>query len=297
MHFDLGSLVTERQLVIDDVLHVGAHHGQEAETYQQLGAKRVTWVEANPAVVPVLRRNVEQLGHRVLEALVTDRTGESVEFYVTNNEQSSSALELGTHRYEHPDIVVTESVWLKTSTLDDLCASEGIGNPDLLVLDVQGAELLVLRGAERVIANAKCICTEINERPLYAGAALLPELDAFLGAHGFHRAATTLTIHGYGDALFVRSDFERSAPSEGERGARITARSALPTLRHGAASRVRGIVRDAVTPQFDSVESQLDQLSHRMTVIEQMLVHNEQETTLLRQRVDECLALMRSQDG
>ena len=95
MLLDLEALVAERRIAIEEVMHIGAHHGQEADTYRALGAKRVTWVEANPAVVPVLRQNVEPLGHSVITTLVTDRTGDIVDFYITNNEQSSSSSVLG----------------------------------------------------------------------------------------------------------------------------------------------------------------------------------------------------------
>lgn len=198
MLLDLETLVVEHQLVIDEILHIGAHIGQEAQTYEALGVTRVTWVEANPAVVPLLRQNVEHLGHRVVEALASDRSGAVVDFYVTNNEQSSSVLNLGTHRYEHPEVVVTDTVQLRTTALDDLCRSEGIKSPNLLVMDVQGAEMLVLRGAERLMEETDYIYAEVNERPLYSGGALLPEFDSYLSSHGFDRVATVLTSHGLG---------------------------------------------------------------------------------------------------
>jgi hypothetical protein len=44
----------------------------------------------------------------------------------------------------------------------------------------------------------------VNERELYRGCALLPEVDAFLGARGFQRVATKMTPHGWGDSFFKR---------------------------------------------------------------------------------------------
>ena len=68
---------------------------------------------------------------------------------------------------------------LTTTTLDDLCASADVGRPNILVLDVQGAEMLALRGATRVMSTADCIYAEVNERPLYAGATHYPSSIRF----------------------------------------------------------------------------------------------------------------------
>jgi len=47
---------------------------------------------------------------------------------------------------------------VRSSTLDSLCATHGIRNIDFLKIDVQGGELAVLRGAERVLgASPDCI--------------------------------------------------------------------------------------------------------------------------------------------
>jgi FkbM family methyltransferase len=290
---DLETLVAEHRLVVDEVLHIGAHHGQEADTYRALGAKRVTWVEANPAVVPLLRQNVEPLGHSVITALVTDHTGDTVDFHVTNNEQSSSVLNLGTHRYEHPEVVVTASLQLRTTTLDDLCEREGVPTPDLLVMDVQGAEMLVLRGAQRILEGVGCIYAEVNERPVYAGAALLPAFDSYLSDRGFDRVSTTLTVHGWGDALYVRRKSAMAVTPEEVGTPRRGGRARI--LRRRAGDRARAVVGGAVDPRFDAVQEELGQLTHRLTTVEHMLVHNELEVAALRQQVDECLDFLRLQ--
>ena len=50
-------------------------------------------------------------------------------------------------------------------------------------MDVQGAEIDVLRGAERTLAHTRHLYTEYYEREMYAGqftlSKLLPHLDGF----------------------------------------------------------------------------------------------------------------------
>jgi len=205
MLIDFRGLKAKHGMRVTGVLHVGAHECEEAGVYAEIvepGA-RVVWVEGNPSICARMRaRGVAD----VHEALVSDVDGAETDFIVTNNGQSSSILELAEHSREHPDVFEVARVRLKTVTLASLLA--GFEEPpvfNFINLDIQGAELLALRGlgAER-LSSVDYVYTEVNVRELYAGCALLPEMDAFLGAAGFERADTAITRHGWGDALYLR---------------------------------------------------------------------------------------------
>jgi FkbM family methyltransferase len=284
------------ELTIESVIHVGAHTGQEAETYARLGIGTVTWIEANPDVIPRLREHVEPFGHGVVCAVVSDRRGERVDFQVTNNEQSSSLLAFGTHRYEHPEITVTGTLQLTTTTLDDLHDEGQIPEARLLMMDVQGAELLVLKGAQRLLKQVECIYAEVNERPLYDGAVLLPELDAFLSERGFKRVETVLTAYGWGDAFYLRTT--ASTANDRQRGpgeSKPPIRSRF-NLKRSIKSRVRSVVSVAVDARFDAAAAEVEKLNHRIAIIEQMLVRNEREIGAVRKQLDECLDLLRENE-
>lgn len=75
---------------------------------------------------------------------------------------------------------------------------------DFINLDIQGAELLALKGATSILPFVKAIYTEVNEKELYEGCALIEELDAYLKQNGFTRILTNMTKHGWGDALYIR---------------------------------------------------------------------------------------------
>jgi FkbM family methyltransferase len=202
MLLGFDDLVARYGIASTGVLHVGAHEGEEAEIYERTGMQGVTWIEANPTVVPRLRANVEPRGHRVIEALVGDTPAVRT-FHIANNEQSSSLLEFGVHRQEHPDVVVTESIELRTRTLDEICATDKVDEFGVLVLDLQGAELLALQGATETLAHVDYVYLEVNDKPLYVGCAMVSDLDAYLG--DFVRVETVMTQHGWGDALYVRA--------------------------------------------------------------------------------------------
>ena len=47
-------------------------------------------------------------------------------------------------------------------------------------MDIQGAELMALRGATRCLENAKALQIEVNYQQLYEGCVLISEMDEFL---------------------------------------------------------------------------------------------------------------------
>lgn len=71
---------------------------------------------------------------------------------------------------------------IETRRLDDVLPTNSV---DFLKLDVQGAELLALRGAEQTLARTAVVHCEVEFAPIYAGQPLYPELQTFLGSCGF----------------------------------------------------------------------------------------------------------------
>lgn len=195
------------------VVHVGANVGQERELYRRRGLD-VLWIEPIPDVYAELCRNIEGFPQqRALESLVTDRDDVEYEFHVANNRgESSSILELKEHKTVWPKIAFTTTLKLRSVTLPTLLAREGVDAAayDALVMDTQGSELLVLRGAEKLLAGFKFIKTEVPDFEAYAGCAQLDELGAYLAGHGFreiarNRFATHPGGGGYYDVVFERS--------------------------------------------------------------------------------------------
>jgi FkbM family methyltransferase len=201
---DLQKLISVFGLEPTGVLHLGAHHGEEAVIYSACGIDRVVWVEGNPELVPGLLAAVEPYGHRVVQGLLAERSGELGAFFVTNNGESSSMLRLGTHRTSYPDVYVTHTLKLVTTTVDELAAAHDFSGLDFLNLDLQGAELQALRGSTATLTQVKYIYTEVNREDVYEGNALIRDLDGFLAELGFQRVVTRWTNAQWGDALYMR---------------------------------------------------------------------------------------------
>ena len=197
----------------DVVIHIGAHHGEEIKDYVANGVKKVLWFEANKKMMKHLFENTSKFAikQEYYCEVLSDENDKEIEFKVTNNGQSSSILDLGTHEKHYPHIVVIEKQILKTKRFDTLCEknnnSINLNDFQFINLDVQGAELKVLKGFGELFDkfnNIKAIYSEVNFEEVYVGAPLMQEIDAYLKNFGFERVITAETPYKWGDALYLR---------------------------------------------------------------------------------------------
>ncbi len=189
------------------ILHIGAHEGEELALYDEAGwgKHRVVWVEALPDLAEDLKRRLAARREQVVICAVAWDKRERLNFYRTNNGQSSSALSLKEHRRAYPSIVEVESldvdgVPLADALLDDPILMEPIG---LINLDIQGAELRALIGLRDSLSNAAAVYSEVNVVELYTGCATLQLLNRFLAARNFRLVDLKITDEGWGDALWL----------------------------------------------------------------------------------------------
>ena len=187
------------------IIHAGAHVAEEARVYfDAFGAVPVWWIEANPAVIRTLRAEAGRYpNQRVIEALLSDVDGEKRDFHVTSNDgESSSLLEFGTHSTLYPNIVFVDTLTLLTRTLDSLVTEHGI-TANMLVMDLQGAEGLCLAGASRLLPSLDFILSEVNKTEIYKGCVKVWELDKMFA--DLERVETLWCGDEAGNALWVRS--------------------------------------------------------------------------------------------
>jgi hypothetical protein len=207
---EIVAALNAKGIHLTGVLHVGAHECEEINTYQQvfgIPPRNMIWIDA-------LQDKVNQASARgipnVFYAVITDKDGDNVSFKRTNNNQSSSVLDLGTHMRHHPQVVVTGVTHHRTTTIDTFMKLVN-KNPALYNFwnfDIQGAEMLALKGAEESIKYAQALYLEVNSEEVYKGCPLIGDLDTYLGARGFERVLTTMWDNGscgWGDALYVRT--------------------------------------------------------------------------------------------
>ena len=179
---------------IKGVIHVGANTGQEIQLYAKYGLA-VVWIEPIPEVFEALKSNLLGIpGQIAIKGLVTDIENAEYEFHLANNNgASSSILELNLHQDIWPDVVFEKTIKLYSKTLPSLLQINNINTLayDMLVMDTQGSELLVLKGAVPVLQSFTYIKTEVPDFESYKGCCKLEDLQSFLGQHGFTELSRT----------------------------------------------------------------------------------------------------------
>lgn len=188
------------------IIHIGAHLMEERPDYLSHGLSNTIWIEANPKVYSKIESINGLSSEMVFNFAVSDSDNVSIKLNVTNNDQSSSILELEKHKIHHPHIFVSETIEVKTIRMDTLLSRNNISldNYDFLNIDIQGAELLALKGFGDLLNNIKYIYTEINTNTLYRNCALVGEIDDYLLNFGFSRVETFMTDFEWGDALYLK---------------------------------------------------------------------------------------------
>ncbi len=188
--------------------HVGASLGQEISEYYKNGIEHTVWIEALPDIYKQLQINIKPYRNAIaINQCVSDEDGKEVQFNVANNEgQSSSFLEFGTHTKEHPTVKFVNRIKMETIRLDTLINKYGLNmnRYDFLNIDLQGAELLALKGLGDYLNGFKYLYLEVNKAELYKGCPMIEELDEYVKPYGFERVETKWTGNGWGDCFMIR---------------------------------------------------------------------------------------------
>lgn len=189
---------------IGSIVEVGSRDGLDAIWLAKAFDSQVDAFEASPRQFKFVEENIEasalenvrahelalsdQIGH--IEFWETDvseyeNSGLGSLFEVNFSNRTSDDVDAGRSRIQHP-------IKVRTARYDSL----SISPPDLLVMDVQGSEVLVLRGFGRLLSECRFIACEAERVPSYKGGNSFRELNRFMSENGFHLVATTI---GKGD--------------------------------------------------------------------------------------------------
>lgn len=138
----------------------------------------------------------------IVRAAASDKPG-TVTFHETNLRGSGSLLEVGSLAAEAYGTRQAEKFTVEAITIDSVTDDPEI---DCLWIDVQGAELMVLKGAITTLSRTHSIFTEVSvSSDLYKGGVTLDELVGFLQPLGFRMTLIGLDKDNLtGNAFFVR---------------------------------------------------------------------------------------------
>lgn len=197
------------------VVDAGAHHGQTAAEYlNHLPGSRVIALEPEPDNFAVAKETLAPFGDRaMLLPLALAEVDGIVSLRRTSHSGAHSLLEVGDMRYYDAPVETLAPVEVRAVSLDSLCAAHQLDRLDILKMDIQGAELLALRGAGGLLARQAIglIALEVLFQPLYRDQPTFWDIADHLRSHGYalqgvhdqrHHAVNHAVLR-WADAIFV----------------------------------------------------------------------------------------------
>ena len=167
------------------VVDVGVNHGQFLHLARRLWPDaQIVGIEPNAGLagkIAAIYHGDEKV--RIEACAVADRDGE-IGLHVTRDDQSSSIhAPAASYADDRPGDRVERIETVPLRRLDALL--DGCAGPMLVKIDVQGAELEVLRGMGARLADAEVLIVESPFERDYEGGSGFDDIYAFLTAHGF----------------------------------------------------------------------------------------------------------------
>ena len=206
MFIDIATLLPLYGVSPRGIIHAGAHDGYEIDGYLRLGIQHCVLFEPQPQLIETLQTKVSSIpGYRVVGAALGDVEGRAILYTETANlGRSSSLLKPKHHLTQYPEIVFDGSLEVPVTTLSEYFKTDDIRGYNLLIMDVQGFELCVLKGGMAILHSLDAIYTEINRAELYERCAQVEQIDSFLSEFGFYRTETTWYGETWGEALYIK---------------------------------------------------------------------------------------------
>lgn len=200
------------------VFDIGACEGESSIQYSRLIPNSTIYCfEPLPENIELIKKNF--LKYKIQNAqyfnfALAEKNG-FAEFHVSEGKpenieatdwdfgnKSSSLLQPDKHLEMVDFIKFGKTIKVQTITLKSFCNDHKIDRIDLIHLDVQGAELLVLKGAADFIKNIKVIWLEVSTIEFYKGQPLAEDIKKFMFANGFI-LVKGFTNSDQGDELYV----------------------------------------------------------------------------------------------
>lgn len=172
----LPALLGRLGIHVQHVLHVGAHLGEEMPHYRAAGIERFTLVEPQPAAAAQLRETFPDAA--VIEAACGAAAGQGT--LAVNTIRTSSTL-----AEPHPADRILNTVPVHVTTVAAIAPADA----DMLVVDAQGLELDVLKGAGSRLQGFQVVVCETCTVADRTMASLHGEVVDFMTRSGYRVVA------------------------------------------------------------------------------------------------------------
>tara|TARA_Y100000816_G_scaffold291681_1_gene283865 strand:- start:1646 stop:2260 length:615 start_codon:yes stop_codon:yes gene_type:complete len=147
--------------------------------------------------------------YKFINKLITSKDGDKVNFNVFNFENTMNSIYL-----PNPDNWIFEAktkpkkvINLKSISMNTLLSQEGWSATRFdVIIDVQGAELEVLKGFNDMLNNINKLTIEVSTIQFYKDQSTFKEIDEYLNENGFKLEDVNKEIPIHGDVVYIRKD-------------------------------------------------------------------------------------------
>ena len=185
---------------------------QSIEFYKHFPNARIFAFECNPNTLPICKKNIEPYADRItlVEGAVTDYDGDISFFPIDQNKTvttwkdgnpGASSIFQSNGTYECEKYVQYE-IQTNCHRLDSIIHKYNLPSVDLIWIDLQGAELLALKGLGFFINKLQFLHIEVSHRPIYNEQVMFNDIHKFMSEYNFS-LINRLTMRGWQeDAIY-----------------------------------------------------------------------------------------------
>ena len=214
------SAIAETALGLDHIKNIfefGARYGEDSiEFAKRYTNAKIYSFECNENTLEQCRQNIGKYHNIILTPKAVSDYDGIITFYPIDKDktittwedgnQGASSLLKASGKYDLEQYAQNETQ-IQCVRLDSFLKEHNIPSIDILWMDIQGAELMALKGLGRRLSDVHVIQCEVEMIEIYDEQPLFKEIKKYLIRHGFRFMGFSSKSKYSGDAIFIHKDY------------------------------------------------------------------------------------------
>jgi FkbM family methyltransferase len=211
------NLLYDDPRLIHFIVELGARDCKETLCFEEnYSSANILTFECNPSSLPICRERVSGKPRITLYEKAVSETNGKIKFYPIDPEKTettwpdgnpgASSMFRASGKYPIENYVQSE-IEVDSVRLDTILELYNHSIVDLLWMDLQGAELLALKGLGNRLKDVKVVHTEAEFMEIYNGQPLFKDIERFMLKNNFESVGCTYRGDFSCDAVFLNKAY------------------------------------------------------------------------------------------